>query len=526
MRVTRPGRPALLIAVLAGCLALTQPALAASPAAAAGQPGTRAGSAAPAAVAGRASHRTLLVTIRYRAAQDGARRAAAGAPAGDRPDQPGGVAPYLARTSRAFTARKEALLRRHPGVRVLARYRMLPELLVRVRGAAAARSLAADPGVRSVVPVRTHRLAAASPPAPSPGASSSAVPSPAAASSGAPSFAAPSPAAPSSAAASSAVTPDRTPADLELINDLAAQASGDRGAGTAVAVLDDGTNYHRLAFGSCPRPGAAGCRVLAYRDFAAPPRRGLSFSGHGTNVAGQVLKVAPDTALVIGNVFHRTAQGPVVANSDLISGLNWVLTQAARRSPGYSFRAVNMSLGDPFTYHQDWCGGSPFTGAFSQLRAVGIQPVVAAGNSAYQGTTFRDGISTPACAPGTLAVGAVFDGDYGPVTVSQPGSTCSDPATYAGEITCFSQGGPLVGLLAPGWKETAAGVTKSGTSQATPLVTGAIAALASGAMARPTSQLVTAMLQAGHPVQDARTGLMVPRLDVWAAEQRLARGEP
>ena len=543
MRVTRSSRLAVATVAVAGCLVLAQPALAAGtgPAAAAGglahgagrgSPGT--GNQRPASAAGRP--RTLLVTIRYRSVQNAARaapaaapgasRVATGAPAAARPDQPAGITSYLGRTSRGYTARKNALLHRHPGVRVLARYRMLPELLVQVRGAAAARSLAADRGVLSAVPVAVHRLAAASLagrsgtrkhpvsarwPAvrrdsarPRPGTGHRVIRA--------------------SQAGAGRAGPDGSPADLELINDLTAQASGDRGAGTAVAVLDDGTNYHKAAFGSCSRPGVPGCRVLAYRDFATPPRVGLSFSGHGTNVAGQVLKVAPDTALLVGNVFHKTAAGPVVSNADLMSGLNWVLSQAARRSPAYSVRAVNMSLGDPFTYHQAWCGGSPFTGAFSQLLAVGIQPVVAAGNDAYQGTTFRPGVSAPACAPGTVAVGAVFDSSYGRVTVSQPGSRCANPVTYADEITCFSQGGPLVSLLAPGWDEVAAGVTKSGTSQATPLVTGAIAALASGAMTRPTSQIVTAMRLAGHPVQDPRTGLLVPRLDVRAAEQRLAAG--
>lgn len=561
MRGTRHSWAALAtVAALAG-LALAQPALAATvgPAGAAVRPGAQAAHPAGlAAAAGR--RRTLLVTIRYQAMQQAARADAGRSES---------VTGYLARTSRAYTARKNALLRRHPGVRVLARYRMLPELLVQVRGAAAARSLAADHGVLSAEPVAAHRLAAtpvtglsaavgdapaarlareraaasqpaasdpavsdpavsdpaASQPAASqPAASQPAVSQPAAGDPGASDPAASDPAASQPAARAGQAAPDGSRADLELINDLPAQASGDRGAGTAVAVLDDGTNYHKAAFGSCPRPGAPGCSVLAYRDFATPPRVGLSFTGHGTNVAGQVLKVAPDTALLVANVFHKTAAGPVVSNADLMSGLNWVLTQAARRSPAYSVRAVSMSLGDPFTYHQSWCGGSPFTGAFSQLLAVGIQPVVAAGNDAYQGTTFRAGISAPACAAGTVAVGAVFDRSYGRVTVNQPGSRCTNPVTYADEITCFSQGGPLVSLLAPGWDEDAAGVTKSGTSQATPLVTGAIAALASGAMTRPTSQIVTAMRLAGHPVPDPRTGLLVPRLDVWAAEQRLASG--
>jgi hypothetical protein len=507
----------LVMAVAVGCLGLTPPALAAS----------QAGHPPRDAAAGQA----LLVTIRYRSLEAAVRAAT---PPGARPDSGAGVAAYLARTSRAFTARKGALLRRHRGVTVLARYRMLPVLLVRVRGSAAARSLAADHAVLGAVPVRIHRLAAV-PEVTGPGLTERGLTERGLTEPGITGPGGTGPGVTEPGVTEPRVTeprltrskrarPDGTPADLELINALAAQASGDRGAGTAVAVLDDGTDYHNPAFGTCPRPGAPGCSVLAYRDFAAPPRNGLSFSGHGTNVAGQVLKVAPDTRLVAGNIFHRNGQGASYSDAGLMRGLNWVLAEAARYSPAVSFRAVNMSLQDLFTYHADWCTGGPFTGAFSQLVAVGIQPVVAAGNDAYQGTTFRTGVALPACTPGGLAVGAVFDRGYGPVTVSQPGSRCADPSTRADEVTCFSQGGPLVGLLAPGWAEDAAGITDSGTSQASPLVAGAIAALASGAMTRPTRQIVTAMGLAGHPDQDPRTGLTVPRLDVWAAAQRLARG--
>ena len=54
---------------------------------------------------------------------------------------------------------------------------------------------------------------------------------------------------------------------------------------------------------------------------------------------------------------------------------------------------------------------------------------------------------------------------------------CSDPTTAADKVACFSNGGSLVTLLAPGAMITAGGYTMGGTSQATPHVAGAIALL-------------------------------------------------
>lgn len=452
----------------------------------AGVIGTSLGLAPPVQAADPAARgsRELVITLRYQRIEASAR--ARDKTAGG-PSARANVRAYLARTSAAFAAAKKTLLRRHAGVTVVRRYPMLPVLVVRVRRAAAARSLAADPAVLTVRAPVSYRL----------------------------------PARPGTAVVRGAVPAG--PGDLQLINDPAAQASGDLGRGTVVAVLDDGTDYRNPAFGSCPRPGAPGCGVLAYRDFAAPPQHGLSFTGHGTNVAGQVLKVAPDARLIAGNVFHQVGSNPHRASADeadILAGLNWVLQKAGQVFPRYSLRAVNLSLGVPFSYHNNWCDNAPEAGAFSQLTAVGVQPVVAAGNDAYTAAgRFRSGVGAPACAPGALAVGAVYDADYGKVRLPD----CTSPHAVADQITCFSQGGPLVGVLAPGWKETAAGITQSGTSQATPLVSGAIAALASGATNRTTLQIVSAIRLSGFRVTDHRTGLVVPRLDVYAALRQLAR---
>lgn len=458
-------------ALVAGCcLALGTPAAGAATAV----------SQAPAAAT--AVHgQKLIVTFRYAQIQAAARRVPGGTAQRRKQPAPGQLsgpqaAAFLRSTARGYAAEKQAVLARQPGVRLLRDYPLLPTVLVRVTSAGAAARLAADPLVVSVTPDATVRLAGQ--------------------------------------ARVSSVSPDSAPLDLKLIDDVKAKAAGDRGEGTVVAILDNGTDYKNHAFGKC-KVGASSCRVLAYKDFAAPPRKGLSFNGHGTNVAGQVLKVAPDARLVIGNVFHP---GDTASRADIVSGLDWVLSQQLKHATEYTFRAVSLSLGEA-AHDTSACPGSYAEPDFSQLASVGIQPVVAAGNSAYVDGKYVNGVENPACAPDALAVGAVYDKNI--KKASWPG--CTDKTTAADKVTCFSQGGPLVGVLAPGVGETAAGLTFSGTSQATPLVSGAIAALGSGAAGTSSSAIVETMESTGHLVTDSRTGLKTPRIDVYAAEKSLSR---
>jgi Subtilase family len=399
------------------------------------------------------------------------------------------VSSYLAMSGSAFAAEKRAVLAQYPGVSVVEDFPMLPVALVRVANPAAVGALEANPEVLSVTPNTVYTVSSVS------------------------------------AASTADATP--APADLSLIDDIQAQAAGDLGEGTVAAVLDNGTDYTNPAFGTCTKIGSSTCSVLAYKDFAAPPASGLSFDGHGTNVAGQVLKVAPAAKLVIGNVFHSTGSGTKngASTSDILGGLSWVLGQDAKDSVKYAFRAVNLSLGVAFSYNSTACTGSPYTGVFSQLLAANVQPVVAAGNTAYDGNIYKTGVSDTACTPGALVVGAVYTKNEGPKTWDQTFSTgqtsdCADLITAAGMLACFTQDGPLLNILAPGVYENAAGIIDTGTSQATPLVTGAIAAIASGALSQSAAEITAALIANGKSTKDPRTNTTVPLLDVYAAEKQ------
>lgn len=360
----------------------------------------------------------------------------------------------------AFTVLKDGIRARLPEVTILHAYRTLPILHVIVPSRAALERVARDPAVVGVAPDRRLRPALAQ--------------------------------------------------SLPLIGQPTAAAAGHTGAGTAVAVLDTGVNYTHPAFGTCPAPGASGCRVVLAQDTASNDGQ-LDDNGHGTNVAGIVAGVAPDTGILAYDVFT----GAGAFNSDTIEAINLSVANQAT----FNVRAINLSLGD-VSFHTSSCGGAgnPFDSAFSVARAAGILPVVAAGNSAFFQGSFHVGIANPACTPGALPVGAVYDSNVGPKSYQ---SGCSDQTTAADTITCFSQAWVNPMMLAPGAVITAAGITQQGTSQATPHIAGAVAVLQDAAGASSTAAtpgaVQAALLASGPLIQDSLVNESFHRLDLPAA---------
>lgn len=293
---------------------------------------------------------------------------------------------------------------------------------------------------------------------------------------------------------------------LPLVHQPQAATIGLTGEGTSVAVIDTGVAYTHSAFGACTAPGTpAGCRVSASVDIA-PADGSLDDNGHGTNVAGIIAGTASAANIVSLDVF--TSLG--TSSFDLvISAINWAI---ANRS-AYNIVALNMSLGDGVKYTSACASKSsnPFVTPISNARSAGIIPVASAGNEGYS-----DGIAKPACTPGVVSVGAVYDANVG----SRSWSVCTDSTTAADKVTCFSNSASFMTMFAPGALITAAGSTKAGTSQAAPHVAGAIAALREAFPGETPDQTVARMTSGGVPVTDTRNDLILPRLNL------LASGDP
>ncbi len=292
---------------------------------------------------------------------------------------------------------------------------------------------------------------------------------------------------------------------LPLINQPPVAAAGKVGTGTTVAVIDTGVNYTLSAFGSCTSPGTpSGCKVVYAQDFATPD--GLrDDDGHGTNVSGIVMGVASDTRIAGLDVFELISRcGNCAYTSVIIDAINWSIANQAT----YNIVAMNLSLGGGG--YTSPCTTSPFSTPVANARAAGILAAIASGNDGY-----TNGISSPACVPDAVSVGAVYDSNIGGMVWS----SCTDSSTYADLVTCFSNSASFLTILAPGSVITAAGISRSGTSQAAPHIAGAIAVLR-GDNAFPSEtvdQTVSRMTSTGVPVTDPKNSLTHPRIDLLAA---------
>jgi Subtilase family len=281
-----------------------------------------------------------------------------------------------------------------------------------------------------------------------------------------------------------------------LIGQPAAFDAGLRGTGATVAVLDTGLDYRKPDFGSCASPGAAGCAVALVRDFA-PDDGQLDDNGHGTNVSGIVVGVAPGARVIGLDVFT----GGGASSADIISAINWVIANRAT----YNIVAINMSLGGGSSTTP--CATDVFATPVAAARAAGVLSAIASGNNGL-----TSAISSPGCVPEAISVGAVYDSALGGLSYS----TCSDATTAADKVTCFSNSASFLSILAPGALITAGGTTMAGTSQASPHVAGAIAVLAAKFPTDSPSKRASRLLSGATSIRDPRNGVTRPRLTLGA----------
>lgn len=287
---------------------------------------------------------------------------------------------------------------------------------------------------------------------------------------------------------------------LPLIGQPVAVSAGYQGAGTAVAVLDTGVDYTLGPFGGCTAVGvpAGPCRVVAAYE-AAIEDNARDDDGHGSKVAMTTLMVAPQSSIVAIDVF----EGDGAWDSDVIEGMDWAISQRTT----YNIVALNLSLGDTLQ-NAVACKLTPYVAAVRRARNAGLVVVIAAGNDRHTA-----GIAEPACVANAVAVGATYDANVG-----QRGfGGCTDSTTAADKVTCYSNSGEPLDLLAPGSVISVGGNTLDGTSFAAPIVAGAIAVLKQRFPLDTAEQIENRLTLSGIPVTDARNGIQRPRLALGAA---------
>jgi subtilisin len=245
--------------------------------------------------------------------------------------------------------------------------------------------------------------------------------------------------------------------------------------------------------------------VASGTNCVSPGNPAQDDNGHGTHVSGTiaakntgsgVVGVAPGTQLYAAKVLNSQGSGTV---SQVICGIDWVTANAA----ALNIKVANMSLGG---------GGGPIGTcasttdaeykAICNSTAAGVTYVVAAGNSGWD-FDYAPAPDVPAAYPEALTVTAMTDSD------GQPGGTGGAPACRTSETDDQYASFSNYALTSAGQAHTIAGPgvciysdwlgggfnTISGTSMATPHVTGSVAlCLGTGGAAGPCTGLTPAQI--------------------------------
>ena len=224
-----------------------------------------------------------------------------------------------------------------------------------------------------------------------------------------------------------------------------------------------------------------------YRDvsFVYGANSGNDDNGHGTHVAGiaaakdnlqGVVGIAPGARLWAVKVMDSTGSG---LTSTIIAGIDYV-TQHANE-----IDVANLSFGCK-------CHSNALDLAIHNSVAAGITYVVSAGNSASDASAF-----SPSNHPDAISVSAIADSD-GKCGGLGPSTKYGNDDTFAS----FSNYGSVVDIAAPGVNiySTYKGgtyATLSGTSMASPHVTGAAALYKSSHLGASPSEVKQALMGMG-----------------------------
>jgi len=242
------------------------------------------------------------------------------------------------------------------------------------------------------------------------------------------------------------------------------------GTGVRVAVIDSGVDTDHPAISDA---------VIVCSNTTGDANGCEDMEGHGTAVSAIIAGtgavgsegesphgVAPGASIIAVKVFPDN--GDPVYSDDVAAALLLALSLEPD--------IINLSLGGgKSTLPACDASGDPAVDVINmEAAAAGVAVVVSAGNDGS-----KDGIGFPACASSAIAVGAVYQRDEGRVQWVQ---SCTDSRTAPDQVTCFSNSGAALDVVAPGaflWTAARGGGFSyfHGTSAAAPVVSGAAALL-------------------------------------------------
>jgi len=251
-----------------------------------------------------------------------------------------------------------------------------------------------------------------------------------------------------------------------------------------------------------------GNRILASVNFA-DERVSRDPGGHGTHVAGIVagdgtrsagefVGVAPGADIVDVRVLGRTGSGRI---SSVVRGIEWVVAHKST----YSIRVMNLSFGAPVTASYRT---NPMSAAVEIAWQRGIVVVAASGNTGPA----RDTVVSPGADPYVITVGATDDAGtltraddvlapfsaWGTAEGNKP-----DLVAPGRRIVSLRVQGSVLDTLFPDHvvvaRNGATYMRLTGTSMATPVVSGAVALLLERRPDLTPDQVKAILIQSAQP---------------------------
>ena len=241
---------------------------------------------------------------------------------------------------------------------------------------------------------------------------------------------------------------------------------GYEGEGMTVAIIDTGVAPHY----DLTRPSN---RIVGFKDLVNNKNIPYDDNGHGTHVAGIIagngssskgryVGIAPKANILAVKALDENGGG---ASSNIVEAISYIIETKDK----YNTKVINLSIGTPAN---NVCEKDPLCRAVEKAVQAGLIVVVAAGNSGPE----RGTILSPGTSKNAITVGAVDDKR----TIDTSDDTIA-PFSSRGPT---NEGYPKPDIVAPGVNINSLSNSKldgysalSGTSMATPVVSGAVALL-------------------------------------------------
>lgn len=271
----------------------------------------------------------------------------------------------------------------------------------------------------------------------------------------------------------------------EVIEAPWAHEHGYFGDNVGVAIVDTGIALHKDFI-------EGRNRIIAFTDFINHKTEPYDDNGHGTHVAGIIggngysskgkyIGIAPECNFIGVKALDQRGDGNI---SDVLAGLQWIIDNRRK----YNIRIVNISVGTSSKDNMD--ENSLLVQGVNAVWDSGIVVVVAAGNNGPGPMS----ISTPGISRKVITVGSSDDNiavevfgnnkskDYSgrgptPFCIKKPDIVAPGSNIISCNISRYSTRGKSGGMHFFTKDSPMMYTIKSGTSMATPVVSGAIALL-------------------------------------------------